>query len=137
MRLGPIEFFAPPLVEGPRIMFFIPCPHNFPFAMQLSDGTFGLPVTITIITTWAIMLVFYLLFHFGLKKLEKTPSKTQAFYEMLYNGLDSLIGSVLGKWKNKYFVYIGSLICFIFIANITSFFPIPGFSHNAEGQLVM
>lgn len=137
MRLGPIEFFAPALVEGPRVMFFIPCPEGFPLAMKLTDGTSGLPVTITVITTWAIMLVFYLLFHFGLKKLDKNPSKRQVLFEMLYNGLDSLVGSVLGKWKKKYFVYIGTLICFIFLANITSFFPIPGFSYNEQGQLII
>lgn len=137
MRFGPIEFVAPALVEGPRVMFFIPVPDGFPLAMKLADGSYGLPVTITVVTTWAIMLVFYLLFHFGLRKLEKNPSKVQTIYEILYTALDNLVGSVLGKWKKKYFVYIGTLICFILLSNITSFFPIPGFSHNAEGQLVI
>ncbi len=137
MRLGPIEFFSPPLVEGPSIVFFIPVPHHFPMSMQLADGSYGLPVTITVVTTWVIMLTFFLIFHFGLKKLERNPSKTQTVFEMLYNGLNSLVESVLGKWKKKYFAYIGTLICFIFLSNITSFFPIPGFSHNEAGQLVI
>ncbi len=136
MRLGPIEFITPPLVQGPKILFFVPAPHNFPFALEVSDGKFGLPVTITVATTWFIMALFAILFRLGVRNLEMLPGKRQAFMETLYAAYDFLVGQVLAKWKNKYYVYIATLISFIFVANIISFFPIPGFSMK-DGVLVI
>lgn len=134
MGLGPIEFYHPPLVEGPRVMFYIPVPHKFSFAMDLGNNQYGLPVTITVITTWVIMALFYLLFHFGLKKLQKNPSLIQTLYEMIHDGIDNLVGTSLGKYKDKYVVYIGTLISFILISNILPAIPIPGFRME-EGAL--
>ena len=136
MRLGPIEFITPPLVQGPKILFFVPSPHNFPFAMDLGDGKFGLPVTITVATTWVIMALFAILFRLGVRNLEMFPSKKQTFMEMLYGAYDFLVSQVLGKWKKQYYVYIATLISFILISNIVSFFPIPGFSMQ-DGVLVV
>jgi F-type H+-transporting ATPase subunit a len=136
MRLGPIEFITPPLVQGPKILFYVPCPNNFPFAMDLGSGNFGLPVTITVATTWVIMVVFAILFKLGVRNLQMVPGKKQAFMESLYGAYDFLVSQILGKWKKKYFVYIATLISFIFVANIISFFPIPGFSMQ-NGVLVI
>lgn len=122
MRLGPLEFIAPPLVEGPRILFYIPVPETLPFAMEK-----GWPVTITVATTWFIMLLFYLIFHFGLKNLSVVPTKFQTVLEGMYSIIDSIVNQTLGKWKKKYLAYIGTLMSFIFVANIICFFPIPGF----------
>lgn len=127
MRLGPIEFYTPPLVEGPRVMFYIPVPHKFSFAMDLGNGHYALPVTITVVTTWVIMALFYLLFHFGVKKLEKNPSKVQTFYEIYHGALDGFVGGALGKHKEKYLAYIGALVSFVFISNIFCVIPTPGF----------
>lgn len=129
LGLGAVK---PELVEGPKVMFYIPCPESFPFAESLGNGSFGLPVTITIVTTWAIMLGFFLLFHFGMKKMELKPKKKQVFFELLYSVYDALVTQSLGKWKKKYLYYIGTLITFIFVSNIISFFPIPGFTKVGE-----
>lgn len=135
-----ISFHSPEnLVEGPRILFSIPCSEHFPFAMGLDDGKFGLPVSITVITTWVIMALFIVLFKWGTSKLSIKPNKKQTFLELLYTIYESIVEGTMGKWKKKYLLYIATLISFIFISNIVSFFPIPGFFRDGEkfGKIVM
>lgn len=126
-----VGFVTPPLVEGPKIMFFVPVPqflHDFPFAMEMSPGSFGLPVTITVISTWFVMAVLILMFRCASSNLEVLPSRKQAFFETLYEGLDSIVEGTLGAWKKKYYTYISTLLLFILFSNLLSFFPIPGFT---------
>lgn len=138
MRIGPIEFYQPPLVEGPEVAFYLPLPEkwHFPWAVPIGDGVVGLPITSTIITTWIIMALLYLTFHFGMKKLQKDPSKFQAVLEMLHDAYEGLVKQVLGKNKDKYLAYISALITFILISNIVPTFPIPKFSFH-EGILTI
>ncbi len=126
-----VGFETPPLVEGPKIMFFVPVPeflHDFPFAMEMSPGSFGLPVTITVVSTWFVMAVLILIFRCASSNLDVLPSKKQAFFETLYEGLDGIVEGTLGAWKKKYYTYISTLLLFILFSNLLSFFPIPGFS---------
>lgn len=128
MRLGGIEFFTPPLVEGPSIVFFVPLPeflHKMPFAMQIGDNQFGLPVTITIISTWFVMLLLMVLFKLGTKKLEMVPGKAQALIETLYTALNGLMEQMLGKWTKVYFGFLSTLFLFILASNLLMFVPIP------------
>ena len=104
MRLGAIEFVAPPLVEGPRIVFFIPLPealHKIPFAMEMANGQYGLPVSITVVTTWFIILALFLIFKCGTKRLELIPGKLQILLESVYEFLDGIVEQMLGSWKKK------------------------------------
>ncbi len=138
-HLKSIEFVTPPLVEGPRIVFYVPLPeflHNMPFAMSTGNGQFGLPVTITVVTTWFLILFMFLLFKIGTSKLEVIPGKIQLFLEVIYGFLEDIIGQMMGSWKKKYFSYIGPLFLFIFTANIIGFFPIPWFFME-NGQLTI
>lgn len=128
MRVGPIEFITPPLVEGPAIMFYIPLPdflHNMPFAMQYADGKFGLPVTITVISTWFVIFVLTLLFKRGTKKLEMIPGRAQVAAESVYDFLHGIIHQMLGGWTKTYFSYLATLFLFILGSNLLMFVPIP------------
>lgn len=130
-KLSFIEFQVPPLVEGPRVVFFIPLPeflHKIPFAMETANGGYGLPVTITVVTTWFLILFMFILFRVGTSKLEVIPGKLQLILESIYAFLDGVVGQMMGSWKKKYLSYIGPLFLFIFTANTISFFPIPWFS---------
>ena len=130
-KLSFIEFQVPPLVEGPRVVFFIPLTeflHKIPFAMETSNGGYGLPVTITVVTTWFLILFMFILFRVGTSKLEVIPGKLQLILESIYAFLDGVVGQMMGSWKKKYLSYIGPLFLFIFTANTISFFPIPWFS---------
>jgi len=136
VKANAVQIITPPLVEGPKVVFFIPTPHKFSFAMDLANGGYGIPVTITVVTTWLLIALFFLLFNWGLRNLEMVPGKRQAFFETLYDVYDALVDQLFGKRKGEFVVYISALISFIFISNITSFFPIPGFS-MVDGQLVI
>ena len=130
-KLSFIEFQVPPLVEGPRVVFFIPLPeflHKIPFAMETANGGYGLPVTITVVTTWFLILFMFILFRVGTSKLEVIPGKLQLILESIYAFLDGVVGQMMGSWKKKYLSYIGPLFLFIFTANTMSFFPSPWFS---------
>ena len=130
-KLSFIEFQVPPLVEGPRVVFFIPLPeflHKIPFAMETANGGYGLPVTFTVVTTWFLILFMFILFRVGTSKLEVIPGKLQLILESIYAFLDGVVGQMMGSWKKKYLSYIGPLFLFIFTANTISFFPIPWFS---------
>ena len=120
MILGPIEFTESSLVSGPDIIFSV----------------FGLPVTSTVVTTWIILFIFFLIFKLGTKKLELVPGKFQSILEGIYEFLDSTIGQILGAWNKKYYTYFATLFMFIFLSNIIAFFPVP-WARVQEGVLVI
>ncbi|MGL4403970.1 MAG: F0F1 ATP synthase subunit A [Fusobacteriaceae bacterium] len=128
MRLGPIEFVTPPLVEGPKIMFYVPVPEALketPFVLEKLGGGYGLPVTATVTSTWFIMIILFIIFNSGTKDLKLIPGKLQTGLEYLYSFLDDLVEQMLGKWKVRYISYIAPLFIFILFSNTLSFFPIP------------
>lgn len=103
-KLSFIEFQVPPLVEGPRVVFFIPLPeflHKIPFAMETANGGYGLPVTITVVTTWFLILFMFILFRVGTSKLEVIPGKLQLILESIYAFLDGVVGQMMGSWKKN------------------------------------
>ena len=137
-----IGFFTPPLVEGPRIVFFVPLPeflHRLPIAIDMGNGQFGLPVTITVIGTWFCMLVLFLLFKVGTRKLELVPtSGLQTALESLYEFLDGLVEQMIGSWKKKYFSFLAAIFIFILTSNLlTFFFPIPWPTFGADGTITI
>jgi F-type H+-transporting ATPase subunit a len=136
VKAGAVDVITPPLVQGPKVVFFIPSPHKFSFAMELANGGYGIPVTITVVTTWVLIALFFILFNWGLKDLEMVPGKRQALFETIYNIYDDLVKQMFGKRAKEFVVYISALISFIFLSNIVSFFPIPGIS-NVNGQWVI
>jgi F-type H+-transporting ATPase subunit a len=127
------ELVSPELVSGPKILFSIPVPDHFPLSIVSESGQHAIPVTITVVTTWVIMALLLILFRWGTSNLQMNPGKKQAFFESLYGAYDGMVGQILGKWKSKYLVYISTLFTFLFVANITSFFPIPGIFKTADG----
>ena len=136
-----IGFFTPPLVEGPKIVFFVPLPeflNKLPIAMDMGNGQHGLPVTITVIGTWFCMLVLFLLFRAGTRKLELIPKTwLQTALESLYVFLDDLVEQMIGSWKKKYFSFIATIFIFILTSNLlTFFFPIPWPSFGPDGVTI-
>ncbi|WP_429192002.1 F0F1 ATP synthase subunit A [Fusobacterium sp. PH5-44] len=139
---GKIIFETPPLVEGVTPVFFIPVPEsmqNFPWVMNLdkiaevTQNGFGLPVTLTVITTWFIIGLIFLTFYFGTKNLKIIPGKFQTILESLYGAFDMITGQMLNTWRKKYFSYISSLLLFIILSNIVAFFPVPKVVKGIDG----
>lgn len=103
------------LVTGPKIMFELP--------VHIGGKPVQIPETVT--TTWIIMALFLIFFIFATKKLKKYPSTLQTILEIIYNFYDWLVGSVMGKTKDTFLVYISTLMSFILASNLVGFFPIP------------
>lgn len=134
-----ISFFTPPLVEGPKIAFFMPLPkflHQVPLAMDVGNGEFGLPVTMTVVGSWFCMIVLFLIFKLGTKNLEIIPrTKIQILLESLLGFLDDLVFQSLGKYKDKFISFISCLFLFILSGNILTFFPIPWISKIGQDSM--
>lgn len=111
-----IIFTQSSLVSGPSIEFSI----------------FNIPISTTVMTTWFIILLLFVLFKFLTRNLSLNPSKGQVLLESIYEFLDGTINQILGEWRKKYFTFFGTLFIYIFVSNITSFFPIPGFKFDGE-----
>lgn len=134
-----LKFVTPPLVEGPRIVFFIPLPeflHKVPLAMNMGDGRFGLPVTITVVTTWLLIALIFMFFKLGTRNLKIIPGRLQLLLEIIYSFLVDIIDQMMDKWRVRYFSYIGPLFLFIFTANIVGFFPIPWVYETTHGIMI-
>jgi F-type H+-transporting ATPase subunit a len=59
------------------------------------------------------------------RNLKKVPGGLQAFLEIVVEGLDGFVKSVLGKLSDKFLPFIGSLFLYILIMNLIG--QIPGF----------
>lgn len=135
-----VQFFTPPLVEGPAIMFYVPLPeflHKIPFAMQCPNGGYGLPVSATVTSTWFVIIVLAVIFKLCTKKMEVIPGRTQTTIESIYDFLHGIIHQLLGDWTDRYISFLGTLFFFILASNILSFFPIPWGGVGANGQFVI
>ena len=134
-----ISFLTPQLVEGPRIAFFVPLPkflHQVPLAMNVGNGEFGLPVSMTVVGSWFCIFVLFVLFKLGTKKLEVVPNrKLQIILETLLVFLDDLVFQSLGKYKDRFISFISCLFLFILSGNILTFFPIPWITKISNGSI--
>ncbi len=135
-----IEFFSPPLVSGPNVAFFIPLPEslsNIPIAMSMGNGSYGLPVSMTIVGSWFCIFVLFLLFKIGGKRISVVPeSKLGIALEAAYEFLDSSTRQMLGKNTEKYLTFISSLFFFILTGNLLTAIPIPWASFGEGGTVV-
>ena len=81
---------------------------------------FGLTITETITTTWVIMAFLVGIAVITTKNLQKVPkSNLQNFMELIYEGVEWLVDSSMGKENRSYLPYVGTLTLFLVIANIT------------------
>ena len=89
-KLSFIEFQVPPLVEGPRVVFVIPLPeflHKIPFAMETANGGYGLPVTITVVTTWFLILFMFILLSAIIDKESFAVKFKETFTLLAFNNI--------------------------------------------------
>ena len=150
LNMERFKFEVPPLVEGANTVFFIPIPEalkNFIWAVNLetinpenvgflfTNKGYGLPVSLTVVSTWFVMAIIFIVFWTGTRNLQVVPGKFQAVLESLYGAFDTLIGQTMNSWKKKYFSYISALLLFIASCNIIGFFPIPKITGWGTGTL--
>ncbi len=78
-----------------------------------------IPITETILGGWIIML-FIILGGFVLtRRLQERPRGSQAYVELIVNAFRSLVSDTMGTDKTGFFPFVGALILFILISNIS------------------
>ncbi|WP_099190047.1 F0F1 ATP synthase subunit A [Tepidibacter mesophilus] len=91
---------------GPKIIFTIP--------------GLNIPISETVTTTWAIMIVLTLFAYFGTRKLEKVPRGFQIIIEGIVGGLNGVVKQTMGEDKMRFAPYIGSLFLFFACSNLVT-----------------
>jgi F-type H+-transporting ATPase subunit a len=81
------------------------------------------PVTASVVVTWAIMAVLVLGAILLVRSLSLVPSATQAAVELVVDTVDSQIRDTMGVEPAPYRAFIGTLFLFIFVANWSSLVP--------------
>lgn len=97
-----------------------------------------IPITNTLITSWAVMLILTFVAFFVGRKITLIPGKIQTLFETLSGFVIDYITDVLGdrKLAVKFFPFLMTLFLFIFCANVLEFTPgigSVGFFHTANG----
>ncbi|MFW2479947.1 MAG: F0F1 ATP synthase subunit A [Lentimonas sp.] len=94
-----------------------------PYPYTLTE-IFGLPVTNSILTTWAISILFILVVRFSVGTPKLVPGKGQAVFENLIGGLRDLLLPIVGKkaFPLAFPLLIG-LFLFIMIHNWSGLIP--------------
>jgi len=82
-----------------------------------------IPISESVVTTWAIILVLVLGSILVTRKLTLIPSKTQAFLELVVDTVDGQIRDTMRLEPTPYRAFIGTLFIFIFVANWSSLVP--------------
>ena len=97
---------------------------------------FGLPVTNSILTTWAISILLILVIRFSVGTPKLIPGKGQAVIENLVGGLRDLLLPIVGKRAfSMAFPLLLGLFLFIVIHNWSGLVPGVGvFGHIYEGE---
>ncbi len=81
------------------------------------------PISESVVITWAIMLVLVLGAILVTRGLTLIPSRTQAFFELVVDTVDSQIRDTMRVEPTPYRAFIGTLFAFIFVANWSSLVP--------------
>jgi F-type H+-transporting ATPase subunit a len=99
-----------------------------------------LNVTNSLLTTWIVTILIFLVVFLGTRKMDLQPSGLQNFLEFAVEGLYSLTESVSGsKWVSKFFAVPATIFIFVLSANLFGLFVgIPlvgvGLCEAAEGH---
>jgi len=101
---------------------------------------FGIPITNTLLTSWAVILILFVIAFFVGRNLKMVPGRIQTLFESMVSFILDYMTEVLedGKLARKLFPLITTLFLFIFASNILEFTPGIGswglIEHTALGE---
>ncbi|NLK72878.1 MAG: F0F1 ATP synthase subunit A [Clostridiales bacterium] len=78
----------------------------------------GVVITETVVNTWIIMIVLIIFSLVFTRKFEKIPKGAQNVVEMIVDLVYSLTEQVMGKNKQGFAPYVGTLFFFLIFANL-------------------
>ncbi len=85
------------------------------------------------IPTIMCILVGFVLVGFSLwatRRMEKIPRGSQAFAEIVVEGLYNFLGEMLGPYTRRYFGFLGTLFLYILLMNLMGLIPAAAFPHQ-------
>ncbi len=85
-------------------------------------GITGFDITETVVNMWIIMAVIIALAIVATRNLKVRPGKVQIVAEMVYKGIKDLLISSMGEKNMAFLPYMGSLILFLALSNISGVF---------------
>lgn len=100
---------------------------------------FGIPITNSMITTWFFAIATIILVRFAVGRPSLIPSKGQAFFETVYEGIQSVVKPIVGhKMLPKTLPILLCLFIFILINNWTGLLPFVGTAgiRDSSGHLI-
>lgn len=108
-------------------------------ASERVGNLFGLPLTNTLLTAWAVMLTLFVVAYVVGRRPQLIPGKLQNLFEMGFEYVLALMEQMLGSraMALKFFPLITTIFLFIFTSNLFDFLPIFGTINLREhGELV-
>lgn len=90
---------------------------------EIYGTIFGLNLTETVVNTWIIMAIAFVIFYALTRNLKAagSPGKAQIIGETVVTTMDNLVGSTMGKDKMQFGAYMLSLMMFIVFCNVSGF----------------
>lgn len=90
---------------------------------EILGSVFGFEITQTIVNTWIIMAIAFVVMYVLTRKLKVAgnPGKAQIIGETIVTTMDNLVGSTMGKDKMRFGAYMLSLMMFLIFCNISGF----------------
>ncbi len=85
-------------------------------------GIAGFDLTETVVNMWLVMAFIIIIAIIATRNLKIRPGKVQIIAEMVYNGIKDLLVSSMGEKNLGFLPYMGSLILFLAISNISGVF---------------
>src|SRR5665648_131326 len=80
-------------------------------------GTFKITETVTV--TWMIMAVLIVFSILSTRNLKKSPGKLQLVLEIMVGAINKLTEQTMGEDKRNFAPYMGTLIIFLAVANLS------------------
>lgn len=92
---------------------------------EVIGNLWGIPLTNTLVTSWAVMLVLLLIAFFVGRNVQMIPGKTQTLFELMFGGVLDYMEQTLESRRLavRFFPLILTLFLFIFTANMLEFTP--------------
>lgn len=97
---------------------------NISIAPEQLFTLFGFPITNTLLCTWIVIVILFIVCYLGIRRQDLIPSGMQNAFEFLVEGLLGLVEGVSGKEKGrKFFPFVASFFIFILFANLLDIIP--------------
>jgi F-type H+-transporting ATPase subunit a len=78
---------------------------------------------VTIITTWVIIIVIFILARLSVRRLSMVPARPQAAAEFLYANFAETLEESMGESGRKFIPFIATLFVFVLMCNWASLIP--------------